>query len=360
MARSEPDTKDGRGLSLFLVDRGPHVKVRHLENKLGIHGSPTCELVYTDAPGVLIGERQLGLIRYVMQLMNGARVGIAGQSLGIAEAAYRIARDYAHKRKQFGVAIEKLPAVGEMLVDMKIAIEAGRALTYETCMVCDLENNNLRVLEGEQPLDPDEKKERKKDARLYKRINGMLTPMSKYYCSEMCNRVGYDALQVLAGSGYMKDYPMERLVRDARITTIYEGTSQLQVVGAIGGVCSDSFGKAVERMRHADYPKELKPLSILLEEAEKLVEEGVAKLKAEGSTYRDLYARKLVDCAIVVIVGYLFLRQAKDSDRKKLVAARYIQTGLANVRRDIALIMSGDKSPVEDYEKLAGPPPGVM
>ncbi len=359
MARSEPDTKDGRGLSLFLVDRGPHIRIRHLEDKLGIHGSPTCEMVYDNAPGVLVGERQLGLIRYVMALMNGARVGIAGQSLGIAEAAYRVARDYANKRKQFGKSIEQLPAVAELVVDMKIAVEVGRALTYETCTICDYENNNQRVLEGGDPIDKDEQKERKKNARLYKRLNGMLTPMSKYYCSEMCNRVTYDALQVLGGSGYMKDYPIERLVRDARITTIYEGTSQLQIVAAVRGVCSEAFDKEVDRCRDAEYPDELKPLAELLEEAQKLVHDGVAKVKAEGGMYMDLHGRKLVDAAIMVIVGYLFLRQAKDNQRKVSVARRYITNGLPKIRSDIAVILSGDKSAMEEYELLAGPVPDL-
>ena len=161
LARSEAGTTDGRGLSMLLAERGPRIRVRHLEEKLGIHGSPTCELVFDDAPAILIGERQLGLIRYVFSLMNGARLGIAGQSLGIAEAAYRLARTYAHQRKQFGVAIEKLPAVAELVTEMKIHIEAARALTYETARICDLENNNLRVLEVNPPKDPAEAKKRK-------------------------------------------------------------------------------------------------------------------------------------------------------------------------------------------------------
>ena len=240
LARSEPDLPDGRGLSLFISERSEHIKVRHLEHKLGIHGSPTCELVYEDAPARLIGERQRGLITYVMALMNGARVGIAAQSLGIAEAAYRMARDYAHKRQQFGIPIEQLPAVAEMVTDMQIAIEAARALTYETSRICDLENNNQRLVEFGD-LDAEEKKRRKKETRVLKRLNAMLTPMSKYYASEMAIRVADTALQVLGGSGYMQDYPAERYLRDARITTIYEGTSQLQILAASRGVSSGVF-----------------------------------------------------------------------------------------------------------------------
>ena len=242
LARSEPHISDGRGLSLFISERSEHIKVRHLEKKLGIHGSPTCELVYTNAPARLVGERQRGLITYVLALMNGARVGIAAQSLGIAEAAYRLARIYAHTRHQFGGPIEKLPAVAELVTDMNIDVQAARALTYETAKICDRENNNLRVLElGTRPLEADEEKRRKKLSRELKRINGMLTPLSKYYASEMCVRVTHNTIQVLGGSGYMRDYPAERYLRNARITTIYEGTSQLQVVAACRGVASGVF-----------------------------------------------------------------------------------------------------------------------
>ena len=188
LARSEPEISDGRGLSLFITERSEKVRVRHLENKLGIHGSPTCELVFDDTPARLIGERQRGLITYVMALMNGARVGIAAQSLGLAEAAYRFARTYAHTRQQFGGPIERFPAVAELVTDMKIDVEAARALAYETARVCDHENNNARALEWKPNMDKEEQKQRKQAARGFKRLNSMLTPMSKYYCSEMCNR----------------------------------------------------------------------------------------------------------------------------------------------------------------------------
>ena len=176
-----------------------------------------------------------------MSLMNGARVGIAAQSLGVGEAAFRLARNYAHTRRQFGVPIERLPAVAELVTDMKIDVEAARALAYETSRVCDHENNNARVLEWGGPLEKDEEKRRKQLGRSLKRMNGMLTPMCKYYCSEMSVRVAHNAIQVLGGSGYMKDYAAERYLRDSRITTIYEGTSQLQVVAAVRGVTSGAF-----------------------------------------------------------------------------------------------------------------------
>jgi len=360
LARSEPEIKDGRGLSLFLVERGPRVRVRHLEEKLGIHGSPTCELVYDDAPARLIGERQRGLVPYVMSLMNGARVGIAAQSLGIAEAAFRVARRYAHTRKQFGVSIERLPAVAEMVTDMRIAIEAARALTYETSRICDLENNNLRILETNPPNDPAEAKRRKELSRTLKRLNGMLTPMSKYYASEMCVKVASDAIQVLGGSGYMKDYPVERHLRDARITTIYEGTSQLQIVAAVRGVCSGAFEKRVDEFERATYGDELlAALKAKLVEARALLARAIAFVKEQGVEYTDLHGRRLVDSAIAVLVGHLFLAQANSSERKKPVARRFINSHLPRIRANVELITSGDRSPLDEYATLAGPMPAA-
>ena len=241
LARSEPDISDGRGLSLFITERNPRIRVRHLEEKLGIHGSPTCELVFEDCPAKLVGERQRGLITYVMALMNGARVSVAAQALGIAEAAYRLARNFAHTRQQFGGPIEKLPPVAQMVVDMRVAIEAARALVYYTSRVCDLEVNNQRILEGKPDLSQEEKQNRRQLARTLRRLNAMLTPMSKYYASEMACAVASTAIQVLGGSGYMKDYAAERYFRDARITTIYEGTSQLQIVAAVRAVVSGTL-----------------------------------------------------------------------------------------------------------------------
>lgn len=358
LARSEPEISDGRGLSLFLAEKGPRIRVRHLEEKLGIHGSPTCEIVYDDAPAKLIGQRQRGLIEYVMSLMNGARVGIAAQSLGIAEAAFRVARKYAHTRKQFGVPIERLPAVAEMVTDMKIHLEAARALTYETSRVCDLENNNLRILATNPPSDPAQAKRRKELSRSLKRLNGMLTPMSKYYASEMCIKVATDAIQVLGGSGYMKDYPSERYLRDARITTIYEGTSQLQIVAAVRGVCSGAFEKRVDELEQAAYADEtLGALKSKLVAARGEVLKAIVLMKEKGAEYMDLHGRRLVDCAIAVIVGHLFLDQARKNDRKKVVARRFIERNLPQIRANLEQIMSGDRAALDEYAVLAGAVP---
>ena len=358
LARSEPDIADGRGLSLFYAERSDRVRVRHLEEKLGIHGSPTCELVFDDLPAQLIGERQRGLITYVMALMNGARVGIAAQSLGVAEAAFRLARRYAHTRHQFGGPIERLPAVAEMVTDMQIHLEAARALAYETARICDQENNNLRILEGGLARDKEEEKQRKQAARVWKRINGMLTPMSKYYCSEMACTVANQALQVLGGSGYMKDYAAERYLRDARITTIYEGTSQLQIVAAIRGVASGALESYVADFEKIEYTDPLLAgLKQKLIEAKERILQAVQFVKGRSASYLDLSGRRLVDAAIVVIIGHLLLGQGAVNERKKRVARRYIENQLPVLRMNLEQVLSGDTSALEEYELLAGPVP---
>jgi len=378
LARSEPDISDGRGLSLYLVERGPWVKVRRLEDKLGIHGSPTCELFFNDAPAKLIGERQRGLITYVMSLMNGARIGIAGQSMGIAEAAYRVARDYASTRRQFGVKIEKLPAVRDMLIEMKTAIEAGRALLYETSRVVDMEIGYAKQL-GNPPQDKAEAKQLKNESRKYRRYASMLTPMSKYYCSEMCNSVAYDSIQVLGGSGYMRDYACERYARDARITTIYEGTSQLQVVAAVRGVCSGTAERLMAEYAEQQYDAEVGDLLETLAKGRELLAESVANVKEHGNEYMDLYGRAVVDIAINLINGYLFCGQASTKvemqvpvaengpgnngktismkQRKAMIARRYITKNVPKIAALAELIRTGDKSTFTEYEALVGPVP---
>ncbi|TWU42259.1 acyl-CoA dehydrogenase family protein [Novipirellula artificiosorum] len=359
LARSEPEMSDGLGLSLFLSERCDQIKVRHLEKKLGIHGSPTCELVYENAPARLIGERKRGLITYVLALMNGARVGIAAQSLGIAEAAYRLARTYAHTRHQFGMPIEKLPAIAEMVTDMQVAIEAARALTYETSCICDKENNAMRLVEWHaDQLEKEELKSLKKEVRQLKRINSMLTPMSKYYASEMCCRVADDAIQVLGGSGYMKDYAAERHLRDARITTIYEGTSQLQIVAAIRGVLSgvfDSWAVDFEQKEYDDLM--LTELKQKLITGRSQLSEAIIFVKKQPASYADLAARRLVDGAIAIMTGHLLLDQATNNERKKRVAKRFVQLKMPILKMNTEQVLSGDSMPLDEFQLLAGPVP---
>ena len=378
MARSEPDRAGGLGLSLFVCDRGPTVHVRRLEDKLGIHGSPTCELFFDNTPCELIGERRRGLAPYVMSLMNGARLGISAQSLGIAEATYRIARDYAASREQFGVPIEKLPAVRDMVIDMKIALEASRALLYETSRVVDMDMGYAKQLENNPPADKDELKAIKNEARKYKRYASMLTPMTKYLSSEMANTVCYDSIQVLGGSGFMRDYACERHARDARITTIYEGTSQLQVVAAVRGVCSGTCEKFLAVLADAEYDPELKDLIGLLEEGTALLLKAVTFVKEKGNDYMDLHGRELVDIAIDLINGYLFCQQASSDfdmevaivteaeddgqtvsmkERKAMLARRFITKAVTKNVERYEQICSGDTTTFEQYEALVGPVP---
>lgn len=380
LARSEPDRSGGMGLSLLLCEPGPTVHIRRLEDKLGIHGSPTCEIFFDNTPCVLIGERQRGLVPYVMTLMNGARIGIAAQGLGIAEATYRIARDYAASRKQFSVAIEKLPAVRDMLIDMKIVIEAGRALLYETSRVVDLAIGYNNLVENHPPEDKEAQKKLKDNARVYKRFAGMLTPMSKYYCTEMCNRVAYDSIQVLGGSGFMRDYACERHARDARITTIYEGTSQLQVVAAVRGVCSGTTEKFLAELAALPYDPQVSDLLAKLAEGTAQLNEAIAFTKQQSNEYMDLYGRALVDIAIDLINGYLLCGQASTKvemnvpvagatgkngqtvpmkQRKLMMARRYVEKSVPKIKSLTDLIRQGDKSTFTEYEALIGPVPEV-
>jgi len=375
LARSEPDRSGGLGLSLFVCEKGPSVHIRRLEEKLGIHGSPTCEIFFDNTPCQLIGERQRGLVTYVMSLMNGARIGIAAQSVGIAEAAFRVARDYAAHRVQFSVPIEKIPAVRDMLIDMRAAIEAGRALLYETSRIVDIEIGLEKRLETNPPDDKEQAKLLKNNARKYKRYAAMLTPMSKYYCSEMSNKVTYDAIQVLGGSGYMKDYPVERHARDARITTIYEGTSQLQIVAAVRAVCSGTAERFITELAQQQYDSNLKDLLDKLAEGTEQLKQAVAFVKANGTEYMDLYGRPLVDIAIDLINGYLFCGQAStkvqmdvplpanNSDsvetipikqRKAALARRFVTRNAPRIAALAQIICSGDKSTFNEYEAIVG------
>ncbi|MBI9017133.1 MAG: acyl-CoA dehydrogenase family protein [Phycisphaerae bacterium] len=378
LARSEHDRAGGLGLSMFVCGRGPTVKIRRLENKMGIKGSPTCEMVFNNTPCDLVGERRRGLVEYVMSLMNGARIGIAAQSLGISEATYRIARDYGSSRVQFGTPIENFPAVRELMVGMKMEIEVARSLSYEACWNVDHENYVLiKLAEGIE--DKDKLKEFKQASKRLKRINGMMTPLSKYYASEMCNRVTYDAIQVLGGSGFMKDYACERHARDARITSIYEGTSQLQVLAAVRGVCGTGEKYLLEK-EEFPYPAEVKDLLDILKAGREKMTEAIAFVKAQpGTEYMDLAGRRLCDVAIMLIVSHLFLQQSvaepkwndafcqSDKDgrnayqelkkRKSIIANKYIRTNEAKINMLLDDIMRGDRSTITEYALIAGDVP---
>ena len=350
LARTEEGTTDGRGLSCLLVEKGPWIKVRRLENKLGIHGSPTCEMVFTEAPAKLIGQRKRGLITYVMTLMNGARMGIAAQGVGIGEAAYRAARDYAASRKQFGATIDNLAPIREILATMSVECQAARALTYYAAKNVDLETGLTRKFE-KMKGSPEAPAVRTR-MKLVGSFNKMLTPMAKYYGSEMSMRNAMSAISVLGGSGYMKDYPVERYLRDSRITTIYEGTSQLQVVAAVAGVIGglvkdvlvDIFGKA-------DWQGEHPRMTALLADLDAAIE--YAKGRADSHAYLELSARKLVDAGIALIVTALFHQMSIKVSEKGKALLHWMMTEFPRVRAGLEQVRSGYAGSVEDFETLA-------
>ncbi len=315
LARSEEGTSDGRGLSLFVFDKDDKaLTVRRVENKLGIKGSPTCELVFRNAEAKLIGDRKMGLIKYVMALMNGARLGVGGQSVGISEAAYREAIKYAKEREQFGKAIIQFPAVYQMLTLMKAKLQASRSLLYETSRFVDI----YKILEdimSERKLTPEERKEMKR----YKKMASFYTPLIKFMGSEYSNEIAYDALQIHGGTGFMKDFPIERIYRDARITTIYEGTSQLQVVAAIKGVTTGFFTAQMEAYAEQINDHELDYLKRILDDMTEEYKETVAKvLEVKDAEYIDFHARKMVEMAARIFMSYLLLLDSlRDSEYRK-------------------------------------------
>jgi hypothetical protein len=308
LARSEEGTTDGRGLSLFVYDKAAGaVTVRRIENKMGIKGSPTCELVFRNAPAKLIGERRMGLIKYVMSLMNGARLGVGAQSVGIAQAAYEEARKYASERKQFGKTIDQFPAVYEMLTVMRVRLEAMRSLLYETARFVDI-YKGWSFIGEERKLEKEEREELKANTRLA----DIYTPLVKLISSEWCNRIAYDALQVHGGAGFIKDFPVERLYRDARITSIYEGTSQLQVVAAVRGVTTGGYLAQMREYEKAEVRPEMehirKTLAGMTDDFEKTV---AAVVSAGNNELTDFHARRMVEMAGNIIMGYLLLSDAQ-------------------------------------------------
>ena len=311
LARSEAKTSDARGLSMFIYDRKHHaVEVRHLEKKLGIKGSPTCELVFKDAPVELVGSERFGLIKYVMALMNSARLGVGAQSVGIADAAYREALKYAEERAQFGKEIINFPAVYEMLTNMKVRIDALRSLLYETTRFVDI-SKVYDELKKERSLDKEERMEMKG----YLKVANVFTPLIKLVASEASNTIAYDSLQVHGGTGFMKDFPIERIYRDARITSIYEGTTQLQAVAAIKGVTTGVFIEQIKQYdnevleENNDLRKKLQVMTDNYEVISKKV------IDTDYPDYLDFHSRRLVEMAGNIIMGYLLVINSQRDEK---------------------------------------------
>lgn len=308
LARSEEGTRDGRGLSMFIYDKNQGgVNVRRIENKLGIHGSPTCELVYKNAKAELCGDRKLGLIKYVMALMNGARLGIAAQSVGIEQSAYDEAVAYAKDRKQFGKEIINFPAVYDMLATMKAKLDAGRSLLYMTSRYVDI-YKAWDDIARERKLTADERKEQKR----YARLADAFTPLAKGMNSEFANQNAYDCIQVHGGSGFMLEYKCQQLYRDARITSIYEGTTQLQTVAAIRYVTNGTYMNIIREYEaepvlpeYEAYAKRIKDMACKLEACTNGVKD------AENQELLDFCARKLYEMTAFTIMSHLLLQDAQ-------------------------------------------------
>lgn len=307
LARSEEGTKDGRGLSMFIYDkRDGGVDVRHIEHKLGIHGSPTCELTYKNAKAELCGSTRLGLIKYVMALMNGARLGIAAQSVGVEQEAYNEALAYAKERAQFGKKIINFPAVYDMLSRMKAKLDAGRSILYQTARYVDI-YKALEDIARDRTLTPEERKEMK----LYSRLADAFTPLAKGMNSEYANQNAYDAISVHGGSGFIMEYKCQRLFRDARIFSIYEGTTQLQVVAAIRYVTNGTYLGIIKEMLEKEVAPEFQALKERVAKMVEKYEDAINYVKAAGNNdLHDFLARRLYEMTAEIIMSLLILDDA--------------------------------------------------
>lgn len=352
LARSEAGTKDGRGLSMFACYGDETVKVRRIENKLGIHGSPTCELQFNDTPAQLVGQRKFGLIKYVFDLMFRARMGVSAQALGISQAAFEEALMYAKDRVQFGKAIYNIPAVSNLLIDMRVTLESNRSLMYATAKVVDKKERLEEMIHrakkaGESVTDLNN------ELKATNKIANFLTPITKLVCTESANKITYDSLQIHGGTGYMKEFRVERLARDARITNIYEGTSQLQVVAAISGVLNDVLKEYFNEREKKQYAGGLEVLSNHLKEIREILYDALKYVAGKKDTgFQDVAAKELVELYTYLYVGYLLLDEAEENQKKRFIANRYILNALANSRKNSELIKSETYSDILHLDEI--------
>lgn len=348
LARTEEGTADARGLSMLVYDkRDGGVKVRRIENKLGIKGSPTCELVFTNAPAQLVGDRKMGLIKYVMSLMNAARLGIGAQSVGTCEAAYREALKYAHERAQFGKPIIRFAAISEMLSNMKAKLQGARALLYETTRFVEIYKQYTHI-SHERSLEAEERQEMK----FYTRLADGFTPLVKLFSSEYANQLAYDAIQIHGGSGFMKDYPCERIYRDARITSIYEGTTQLQVVAAIRHVFTGTYSQLMANYAEMEISEELQAQKAIVEGLVAKYEEAVKAVhETNDSCYTDFMARHLVEMAGDIVMSYLLMTDATRYNSESLTrsAKVYVNLAAADVAKHTAFIATVKPADMAQY-----------
>ena len=349
LARSEEGTKDGRGLSMFIYDkREGGVDVRHIEHKLGIHGSPTCELVYKNAKAELCGSTRMGLIKYVMALMNGARLGIAAQSVGVSQEAYNEALAYAKDRAQFGKKIINMPPVYDMLSRMKAKLDAGRSLLYQTARYVDI-YKALEDIARDEKLSPEERQEMKK----YTRLADAFTPIAKGMNSEYVNQNAYDGISVHGGSGFIMEYKCQRLFRDARIFSIYEGTTQLQVVAAIRYITNGTYLSIIREMLEEEVSVEMEPLRKLIATLVEDYEAAVNKVKEnENQDVQDFLARRLYDMTTEIIMSLLIIADASKAPELFAKSAHvFVKMTEENVIGKVAYINNFDVSDLPNFEQ---------
>ncbi|MBP3512332.1 MAG: acyl-CoA dehydrogenase family protein [Prevotella sp.] len=347
LARSEEGTHDGRGLSMFIYDkRDGGVDVRHIEHKLGIHGSPTCELTYKNAKAELCGSTRMGLIKYVMALMNGARLGIAAQSVGVEQEAYNEALAYAKDRAQFGEKIINFPAVYDMLARMKAKLDAGRSLLYQTARYVDI-YKALEDIARDRKLTPEERAELKK----YTRLADAFTPLAKGMNSEYANQNAYDAISVHGGSGFIMEYKSQRLFRDARIFSIYEGTTQLQVVAAIRYITNGTCLSIIREMLEGAVAPELQALKDRVVPMVEKLEEAITKVKeADSQCVLDFLARRLYEMTADIIMSLLILDDATRAPELFTKSANvYVRHAEAEVEGHYGFIRNFRPEDIEFY-----------
>jgi alkylation response protein AidB-like acyl-CoA dehydrogenase len=354
LARSEPGVSDARGLSMFIVPKSDRVEIPKIEDKLGIHGSPTCVVNLNDAEGYLVGKRRRGLSTYTLSLLHHARLEVAAQAVGIAQAALVQATQYARVRSQFGKTIDRFGAVRELLIDCEAQIQAARILVYGTSQIVDRKHGLERCLE-DGLWEGEEKTERKNEMRSLTRLENILTPLAKYWSTEMANAVAYDCLQVHGGYGFIREYPAERFYRDARITSIYEGTSQIQANGVVSLLASGGIVDLLGDTREtATAPEGMDDLLGILIEGYAGAVEAAEYLAGQDEEYQRLCALNIAESTVDLYCGFRMLAEAGEGPRRAVIARHFIEGAAARLHGNTARVKSGSRVALEDFDTVFG------
>jgi alkylation response protein AidB-like acyl-CoA dehydrogenase len=353
LARTEEGTDDARGLSLILVPKSERTEVPKIEDKLGIHGSPTCVINLNEAEGYLVGKRRRGLATYVLSLLHAARLGVSAQAIGVAQAALTQGIQYSRLRSQFGKTIDRFGRVRELILDSEARVQAARILVYKTAEVVDIKEGTDWCLE-EGVFGEDELADRKEDAKRYRRLENLLTPLAKYYSTETANKVAYDMLQVHGGYGFMREYPAERFARDARITNIYEGTSQIQAIGVVNLIVRGGVPDLFDEIRAAaSAPEGMGDLMDILEDGYASLERSIGYLaEMNDASYIRLVAESVACLVIDLYCGYMLLEESGASPRRAIVARHFIEGGQGRMLADSNRILNGSRQALDAYDEV--------